>query len=152
MRCSMARTLDVIGDRWSLLILRDAFYGIRRFEDFRLDLGVARNILTDRLNKLVDRGVLTKVAYEDRPPRFEYRLTDKGRELLPVILVMMRWGDRWESDKPPTTLTHAACGHATEALVVCSQCREVLELGQLRAHPIRVRLPQHATPVLSESV
>lgn len=103
-------------------------------------------------NKLVSRGVLEKVAYEERPPRFEYRLTDKGRELLPVVLVMMRWDDRWESGKAPTTLTHTACGHTTEALVVCSQCRELLELGQLRAHPITVRLPKHATPVLSNSV
>ena len=94
MECSIARTLDVIGDRWSLMIIRDAFYGVRRFEVFQRDLGVARNVLTDRLNKLVDKGVLERRRYEDRPPRYEYRLTDRGRDLVGVVLVIMRWGDK----------------------------------------------------------
>ncbi len=141
MDCSVARTLDIVGERWSLLILRDAFYGVRRFEDFRRDLGIARNVLTERLNKLVAQGVLAKVQYEDKPPRFEYRLTDKGRDLLGVVLAMMRWGDRWtgEGASPPVTLTHVSCGHATEALVTCSECGEELRLGELRAHPIRIQ-------------
>jgi DNA-binding HxlR family transcriptional regulator len=141
MECSIARTLETIGDRWSLLILRDAFYGVRRFEDFRASLGVARNILTDRLQKLVARDVLRKDQYGDRPPRFEYRLTDKGRELLPVILTMMRWGDRWanDTDKPPMTLTHVTCGHITQPVVSCSHCGEELQRKDLRVHPLRVR-------------
>ena len=137
MRCSVARTLDAIGDRWSLLILRDAFYGVRRFEDFREDLGVARNILTDRLQKLVAHGVLDRVQYEDKPPRFEYRLTEKGRDLLPVVLTMMRWGNRWtQEDKAPVTLTHTACGHEAEPLVTCSHCGEELLRRDLRLEPL----------------
>ena len=93
--CSVALTLDTIGDRWSLLILRDAFYGVRRFDDFQRDLDIARNILTDRLQKLVAKGVLEKRQYEERPPRFEYRLSESGRDLVGVVLAMMRWGDRW---------------------------------------------------------
>ena len=154
MQCSVARTLDVIGDKWSLLILRDAFYGVRRFDDFRLDLGVARNILTDRLNKLVDHDVLKRVPYEVKPPRYEYRLTEKGRDLLPVLLVMMRWGDKWASDgiSEPTKLTHTKCGHDTEAVAVCSACNEELQLGHLMPHPIKVRVPEYAPAPLSESV
>jgi DNA-binding HxlR family transcriptional regulator len=141
MECSIARTLEAIGDKWSLLILRDAFYGVRRFEDFRGDLGIARNILTDRLQKLVSHGVLQKEPYDERPPRFEYRLTEKGRDLLPVILTMMKWGDRWtnENDAPPVTLTHTTCGHAIEPVVTCSHCGGELHRHELRVHPIRIR-------------
>src|SRR5687767_8277023 len=96
LECSIARTLEVVGDRWSLLILRDAMYGVKRFDDFQRDLGVARNILTERLTKLTARGVLEKVPYEQRPVRYEYKLTDKGKDLMPVLLTMMTWGDRWE--------------------------------------------------------
>ena len=138
MECSVARTLDTIGDRWSLLILRDAFYGVRRFEDFREDLGVARNILTDRLQKLVLHGVLDRVQYEAKPPRFEYRLTDKGRDLLPVVLTMMRWGNKWTQDAEdyPVTLTHTTCGHDTEPVVTCSHCGEELLRRELRVDPL----------------
>jgi DNA-binding HxlR family transcriptional regulator len=139
MECSIARTLDAIGDKWSLLILRDAFYGVRRFDVFQRDLGVARNILTDRLQKLVAKGVLEKRQYEDRPPRFEYRLTDQGRDLVGVVLAMMRWGDRWTvQGKAPVTVTHTACGHVTTAVVACSECGEELRLGELLADPIPV--------------
>lgn len=145
MACSIARTLEVIGERWSLLIVRDAFYGVRRFDDFRRDLGVARNVLTDRLNALVEQGVFERQLYEERPPRYEYLLTEKGRELLPVILTMMRWGDRWESDgTPPVTLRHTACGSDTEPVVACSACRSDLGWGELRTDPIPVLLPQRA--------
>ncbi len=152
MHCSIARTLDAIGDKWSLLILRDAFYGVRRFDGFRRDLGVARNILTDRLNKLVDRGVLEKVQYEERPPRYEYRLTEKGKDLLPVFLVMMRWGDTWEFEgEGPASLTHTTCGHTTKAVAVCSGCGEELKLGELRPSPVVVRVPVYAQSPLSEA-
>lgn len=143
MTCSIARTLEVIGERWSLLIVRDAFYGVRRFDDFRRDLGIARNVLTDRLNTLVAQGVFERQQYEDRPPRYEYRLTEKGRELLPVILTMMRWGDRWESEgEPPVTLTHRTCGHETTPVVTCAHCKTELGWGELRTDPIPVQLPE----------
>ena len=139
--CSIASTLEVIGERWSLLIVRDAFYGVRRFDDFRQDLGIARNVLTDRLNTLVAQGVFERRQYEDRPPRFEYVLTQKGKDLLPVILVMMRWGDRWENEgDPPVSLRHTTCGEATEAVVTCLHCREELRWRELVTEPIPVRI------------
>lgn len=139
MQCSVARTLEVIGERWSLLILRDAFYGVRRFDDFQRDLGIARNVLTNRLGELVAHGVFARHEYQQHPPRFEYRLTAKGRDLLPIVLAMMRWGDRWATDDgPPVTLTHRTCGAVTDPLVTCSHCGEILELGSLRANPVRV--------------
>jgi DNA-binding HxlR family transcriptional regulator len=141
MDCSVARTLDVIGDKWSLLILRDAFYGLRRFEDFRDDLGVARNVLTDRLQKLVARGVLERRLYEERPQRYEYRLTEKGRGLLPMLLAMIAWGDRWENDAdvPPVTLRHTGCGCETSPVVTCAECGEELTLRNVRVDPVRVK-------------
>lgn len=141
MDCSVARTLDVIGDKWSLLILRDAFYGVRRFEDFREDLGVARNVLTDRLQKLVARGVLERRLYEERPQRYEYRLTEKGRALVPLLLAMIAWGDRWENDAgiPPVTLTHTTCGKETHPVVTCAECGEELTRRNVRVDPIPVK-------------
>lgn len=140
MHCSIARTLDAIGDRWSLLIIRDAFYGVRRFDDFQKGLGVARNVLTDRLQKLVDRGVLERRQYEERPPRFEYRLSESGRDLVGVVLVMMRWGDRWTSEgDAPVTIIHTGCGHETQPVVACSECGDELKLGELLADPIGPR-------------
>ena len=140
MDCSIARTLGLIGERWSLLVLRDAFYGIKRFEDFQHDLGIARNVLSDRLAKLVAHGVLEKRQYEDRPPRFEYRLTPKGRDLLPVLLSLMRWGDRWESDaEPPVQLIHESCGNATHPVTTCAHCGEELLLRNVRVDPIRIK-------------
>src|SRR5213594_554597 len=94
MTCSVARTLSVVGDRWTLLVLRDAFLGVRRFDDFHADLGTTRHRLAARLRKLVEHGVLERVPYAERPPRFEYRLTEKGRDLYPVVVSLTRWGDR----------------------------------------------------------
>lgn len=136
--CSVARTLDVVGDKWSLLILRDAFYGVRRFEDFARDLGVARNVLTDRLGRLVDAGVLERRQYEERPPRSEYRLTAKGRDLLPVILTMMHWGDTWQAERDggPVDLIHDGCGSTTHAVAVCATCEETLTPFNVRIEPL----------------
>src|SRR5205823_14777410 len=92
--CSIAGTLELIGERWTLLVLRDAFLGVRRFDDFQRDLGVARNVLAARLGRLVDEGVLERVAYQERPERFEYRLTEKGLDLWPVLATLMQWGDQ----------------------------------------------------------
>lgn len=144
MECSIARTLDVIGDRWSLLILRDGFYGVRRFEDFQRDLGVARNVLTDRLGKLVERGIFERRPYAERPLRHEYRLTAKGRALLPVLLTMMRWGDDWEGEgaEPPVKLIHVGCGNATHAVLDCAHCGEPLNLNNVYVDPIRIA-PRH---------
>jgi DNA-binding HxlR family transcriptional regulator len=118
-------------------VLRDAFYGVRRFEDFARDLGVARNVLTDRLTRLVDAGVLERRRYEERPPRDEYRLTDRGRDLLPVILTMMRWGDSWLSDGGgPVELVHTGCEAVTHAVASCAVCGEELRPHELRVQPL----------------
>lgn len=140
--CTVARTLEVIGDRWTVLVLRDAFYGVRRFGDFVADLDIARNVLADRLSKLVDAGVMEKVLYETRPPRHEYHLTTKGKDLLPVLLAMWRWGDTWCTDgDPPVNLLHLTCGEQTHAESVCAQCGEPLRRRDLRVDPIPVQVP-----------
>lgn len=99
--CSIARTLELVGERWTILIVRDLFLGLRRFDEFLDSLGIASNVLTDRLNRLVDEGIVERVRYSERPERFEYRLTPKGRELRLVLLALMQWGDRHISSKPP---------------------------------------------------
>lgn len=124
--CSVARTLSVIGDRWTLLVLRDAFLRTRRFEDFQRHLGVTRHLLADRLRKLVASGILDKVAYQQRPVRHEYVLTPKGRDLYPVIVSLVSWGDRWMAGEegPPLALVHKGCGHRMSPALVCPECGE----------------------------
>lgn len=133
--CSIARAVSVVGDRWSLLILREAFQGATRFEDFRNRLGIARNVLSARLRGLVDEGVLEMVAYQNRPVRHEYRLTEAGRDLYPVLLSLMAWGDRWRAGgrPPPLTLIHRGCGHPVSPAVVCPDCGEALAPDNTRA-------------------
>jgi DNA-binding HxlR family transcriptional regulator len=128
MACSIARTMDVIGEWWTPLILRDLFAGMSRFEDLRRDLGVASNILTDRLDTLTQRGIVERHQYQTNPPRFEYQLTEKGRDLLPAIVAIQRWGDRWESsaEGPPALLVHDTCDQITTPLVVCDKCHGAL--------------------------
>ena len=99
--CSIARSLELIGERWTLLIVRDLILGLSRFDQLLDSLAIASNVLTDRLNRLVDEGIVERVRYSERPERFEYRLTKKGRELGPVLLALMQWGDRHVSEKPP---------------------------------------------------
>jgi DNA-binding HxlR family transcriptional regulator len=99
--CSIARALEIVGERWTLLIVRDCLLGLRRFEDFQQSLGVARNVLTDRLNRLVEEGLLERVRYSERPARFEYRLTPKGRDLQIALAGLRQWGDQHLSEKPP---------------------------------------------------
>jgi DNA-binding HxlR family transcriptional regulator len=127
--CSVARTLSVIGDRWTLLVLRDAFLRVRRFEDFQRRLGVTRHLLAGRLRKLVDRGILEKVRYQEKPARFEYRLTEKGRDLYPVIVSLLRWGDRWMVDEagPPLKLVHKKCGRRMHPTLACPDCGETID-------------------------
>lgn len=127
--CSVSKTLSVIGDRWTLLILRDCFRKVRRFDDFQERLGIGRPVLADRLQKLVDNSVLMKAAYQDRPMRYEYRLTQKGLDLYPVIMSMNRWGDRYMPEKkgPPLLYRHVTCGHTFELVQICSECGEELD-------------------------
>jgi DNA-binding HxlR family transcriptional regulator len=128
MNCSVAQCLEVVGEWWSLLIVRDAFLGVRRFDDFQARLGISRNILTQRLTRLVDEGVFTRVPYQDRPPRSEYRLTDKGRDLWHVVTAMRQLGDRWAAPEgPPLRMRHKGCGHTTDVVPTCTHCGE--ELG-----------------------
>lgn len=135
--CSVANSLDVIGDRWNILILRDAFMGVRRFEDFRKDLGIARNILSNRLDRLVAAGIFQTVQYQDNPPRDEYRLTEMGKDLLDILLSLWRWGDRWKSPEGAELreLIHLDCGNATHIVASCAHCGGELKRSNLRIIP-----------------
>jgi DNA-binding HxlR family transcriptional regulator len=136
-RCSVARTISVIGDRWTLLILRDCFLRIRRFDDFEARLGITRHILADRLRKLVDAGVLEKVPYGDRPVRHEYRLTRKGLDLYPVMMSIVHWGDTHTVEKSgrPLLHRHLACGHQFDPVLTCSVCGEAVDPRQVLVLP-----------------
>jgi DNA-binding HxlR family transcriptional regulator len=136
MTCSVAQCLDIVGEWWSLLIVRDAFLGVTRFDDFQARLGISRNILTQRLNHLVDRGVFKRVAYSEHPPRSEYRLTRKGVDLWYVITAMRQWGDQWAAPGgAPLETRHTACGHIVTAVPVCSHCGEPLDARSVTAVP-----------------
>jgi DNA-binding HxlR family transcriptional regulator len=125
MRCSVAQCLEVIGEWWSMLVIRDAFLGVQRFDDFQSRLGIARNVLAQRLAKLVDAGVLEKRPYQQNPPRYDYLLTDKGRELWPVLTAMRQWGDRHAAPHgPPVRVVHRGCGKASEFVLSCARCGE----------------------------
>jgi len=132
--CSVAHTLDVIGERWSLLVLREVFLGVRRFEAIRAATGAPRAVLADRLRHLVDRGVLTRREYRDdgARPRHEYRLTDAGRELQPVLTALMQWGDKHvaQPDGPPLVLAHDGCGARVGARLVCEQGHVLADDGR----------------------
>lgn len=135
--CSLARTLAVIGDRWTLLVLREAFLKVRRFEDFQASLGIARQVLTERLAHLVEEGVLAKSSYQDRPPRFEYRLTEKGLGLYPAILALVHWGDAHYAGHggPPLLHRHKTCGHDFRSVLTCSECGEAIDPRAVETHP-----------------
>lgn len=135
--CSVARALAVVGDRWTLMILRDAFLGTRRFEDFHRQLGVSRHRLSDRLNKLVEHGVLRKVLYQERPKRYEYRLTKKGVALQPIMLTLAQWGDQWCDDGrgAPVEYRHRTCGKVTSPQLCCSECGEIMRPAEVTPIP-----------------
>ncbi len=143
--CSLARTLSVVGDRWTLLILRDCFLGVRRFEAFESRLGITRHVLAARLRKLVEAGVLTKTPYQERPRREEYRLTEKGRDLYPIILSLVHWGDKYMAgpDGPPVRHVHKTCGKRTTAVLACSECHE-----PLHPHDVRVEVSAAAAALI----
>ena len=139
--CSVARALSVVGERWTMLIIRDAFLGTRRFDQFQGNLGITRHRLSERLGKLVDAGVLVKVPYSERPLRHEYRLTRKGLGLYPVLLTLARWGDEWMDggEGAPLEYVHRTCGYKTHAVLTCSECNE----------PLR---PEEVTPQLGPAL
>ena len=131
--CSIARTLEVVGERWSLLILREAFWGTHRFDDFQERLGIARNVLTTRLAHLCDSGLLERQQYSERPPRYEYHLTDAGRALGPVLIALIKWGDAYQPspDGPPIRILHAGCGGEVDHLLHCGRCGTHVEYAEL---------------------
>ncbi|MEP1472905.1 MAG: helix-turn-helix domain-containing protein [Halieaceae bacterium] len=130
----MARALSVVGERWTLLILRDAFLGTRRFDQFQSNLGITRHRLSERLTKLVEQGVLVKVPYHERPLRHEYRLTRKGLALYPVLMSLARWGDDWMAgeDGVPLEYVHEKCGHKARPVLTCSECGDPLRPEEVK--------------------
>lgn len=142
--CSLARTLAVVGDRWTLLVLRDCFLGVRRFEEFERSLKIARRVLSERLALLVAENILTRVPYQEAPTRYEYRLTEKGLELYPAVLSLVHWGDKHYAGRkgPPVVHTHLKCGHDFRSVLSCSECGEAIS-----AREVRERITTPAIPI-----
>jgi DNA-binding HxlR family transcriptional regulator len=134
MHCSVAQCLEVVGEWWSMLIVRDAFLGVGRFDQFQERLGISRNVLNQRLAHLVEAGVLERTPYSERPVRHDYRLTKKGWDLWPVLTAMRQWGDAYAApDGPPLLLVHRACGQVVDAVMTCSACGTPIEASDVRA-------------------
>ena len=135
--CSVARSVAVIGDRWTLMILRDCFLGVRRFEAFQERLGISRTIIADRLKHLTEEGVLRRVAYQENPVRHEYRLTDKGLDLHPVVMAIVHWGDRHYAGEagPPLLHRHKGCGCDFHPVQTCSECGEPVDARAVETRP-----------------
>ncbi|HWW57626.1 MAG TPA: helix-turn-helix domain-containing protein [Sphingopyxis sp.] len=133
-RQMLERAMEVLGDRWTAHVIASAFTGVRKFGEFESELGVAPNILSERLNRLVDLGVLDRRLYQEKPERFEYRLTAKGIDLFPLIVELISWGDRWlDGGKgPPQILTHSSCGHRLVPMITCDHCHEVVTVTSTR--------------------
>jgi DNA-binding HxlR family transcriptional regulator len=134
--CSVARAMDILGERWTMLIMREAFYGVRRFSDMQRNLGIARNILSTRLQTLVRSGILERRLYQEEPERFEYRLTQAGRDLYPAVIAIMKWGDEYLADEagPPVVLRHT-CGELIDPVLVCDCCGEPLHPHDVTPEP-----------------
>jgi DNA-binding HxlR family transcriptional regulator len=143
--CSIAGALGVVGERWSLLIVREVFMGVRRFDEIQADLGIARNVLQTRLHKLIDEGVLERRPYAERPPRYEYRLTDKGLDLWPAMVALMQWGDRHAppAGGPAVVLEHRGCGGAVDEHRICESCGARLSAREVKARPGPGASPDH---------
>ncbi|AQT79591.1 transcriptional regulator [Mycolicibacterium litorale] len=145
--CSVKRALDVVGEKWTLLVLREAFYGARRFEQFQTRIGCPRQVLSERLATLVEAGVLRRLPYREpgQRERQEYRLTEKGRDLLPIVVALMRWGDKWEADPagPPVEVVHRECGHPVELVLRCSDDQELLRAHDTEPRPGPGARPAH---------
>jgi DNA-binding HxlR family transcriptional regulator len=135
--CSIARTIDVIGDAWTPMILRDVAFGITRFDAIQRDLGISRKVLAERLSALVEHGVLQRVAYQDKPARYDYYATEKGADLAPVLLAMQAWGDRWifGEQGPPVVFRHETCGATVSPVAACSHCGEQLQIADITPLP-----------------
>jgi DNA-binding HxlR family transcriptional regulator len=136
--CSLAHALDAVGEWWTLLIVRDVAYGVSRFAELQEDLGVSANVLSDRLAGLLSAGILETVPYQQRPPRSEYALTEKGRDLVPVLVALMQWGNRWgwpAGPLSPVRVVHAGCGQDVTAELRCEACERALSPGELAALP-----------------
>jgi DNA-binding HxlR family transcriptional regulator len=148
--CSIARTLDVAGEWWTLLILKDIAYGVRRFRELQDDLGISANVLADRLEALVAEGILDTHVYQERPQRSEYRLTEKGTDLIPALLALMQWGDRWKwpGSSGPVRVLHEQCEHEVHVQVRCEHCDRETGHAELRAKPRRgvVQPPAEGEP------
>jgi DNA-binding HxlR family transcriptional regulator len=136
--CSIGRAMEVLGERWTLLILRECFYGVRRFSVMQRNLGIARNILSTRLQLLVRTGILERRRYQEEPARHEYKLTEKGLALYPAVVAIMRWGDEHlcEGDAP-VVLRHS-CGHSADPVMVCAHCRAELDPHAVTPEPAEV--------------
>lgn len=133
MTCSIAQCLEAAGEWWSMLIIRDAFFGVSRFDHFQQRLQIGRNILTQRLEHLVSHGILERVPYQEHPVRYDYRLTGKGRDLWPVLTAMRQWGDRWAAPNgPPVQVLHRTCGHLAESAPTCSSCGQPMDLRSVQ--------------------
>ena len=129
--CSVARSLELIGERWSLLVIRDVFLGHRRFDEIQSSLGIARNVLASRLGRLMDEGILDKRPYQERPTRYEYFLTEKGLDLWPVLVALMAYGDKYglpEGAEPPTRIVHKECGGTVNDRRICERCGAELDV------------------------
>jgi len=135
--CSIAKSLEVIGERWTLLIVRDVMLGNRRFGQIQRSLGVARNVLSARLQRMVDEGILERRAYQHSPPRHEYFLTEKGLDLWPALIALQAWGDRYSAgpEGPPMVIVHKRCGKPISDRGICEHCGEVLHARDARAVP-----------------
>ena len=136
LNCSIARSLSVLGERWTVLVVRDVSLGKRRFDEIQESLGVATNVLSQRLATLTEEGILERRPYSEHPERFEYRLTEKGRDLMPVLWALMRWGDRWTAGEagPPVEIVHDDCGAVAHMVPTCSACGEELIPGRGHVH------------------
>jgi DNA-binding HxlR family transcriptional regulator len=143
--CSIAAALEVVGERWSLLIVRDVLLGLRRFDEIQGSLGIARNVLQTRLTRLLDHGVLEKRLYQEHPPRSEYRLTEKGLDLWPAIVALLQWGDRYAARPAgvPVLLEHRDCGGTVDEHRTCSACGARLSVRDVRALPGPGASPDH---------
>lgn len=132
--CSIARALEVVGERWTLLVLREVFLGTQRFDELQQNLGIARNVLQARLRRLVAAGILRRVLYQERPARYEYRLTRRGTDLWPVLVALMQWGDRYVAPgPPPLTIFHRGCGGEMDGRRRCSACGQDLAAWQVES-------------------
>jgi DNA-binding HxlR family transcriptional regulator len=154
MHCSLARSLEMIGDWWSPLILRDLSYGPLRFEELAEDLGISRTLLTTRLKALVDSGIVLRVAYQEHPPRYDYDLSEAGREVIPVLMALTAWGDRWTApeDGPPVAYRHRDCQQIIEPTVCCPSCREPITIDDVEVIAEPGRLLGRGTSMVAEFI